>query len=265
MPALNCVVLQTDGPAPWPCVVRLPDGRVLRLHGDAAPKHARWFGMCDGVTLWAEPADATGQGTGEQRLVDVAEAIDEVGVALGPDLDVVGLFDASAERSATGERTLVAGIPPEVEQRRTSLLAWIAANADAPASSAAVSPCTPLRGSIADEPPDALPALARAPSSSRGNARITRTPPAPAFPLGDPDDTATQMPDTGVPPAPSAAEGPFAAETTATASEPVATTTGSRARPPGAWQGTSDRVLNVARGLALVLLVGSALAWWYLG
>ena len=85
MATVRCELLRREGEAAFPCVVRTPEGRILRLHGDAAPRHARWFGLCDGVAVWSEPADAAGPPLGVVLEIDVSELVDEVGVAFGPD------------------------------------------------------------------------------------------------------------------------------------------------------------------------------------
>jgi hypothetical protein len=96
MNSARCEVLEADATTPWPAVLRMPDGRTLRVYSETAPPHARWLGMSEGVPLWAEPCAETLPSTGTFREIDLGEAVDEVGVGLGPDRDVVGLFDAPA-------------------------------------------------------------------------------------------------------------------------------------------------------------------------
>lgn len=247
MATLTCELLRREGEAPFPCVVRTQEGRVLRLHGDAAPKHARWLGMCDGTAVWSEPADAAGPGLGQHLEIDVAELIDEVGVAFGPDGGGGGLFDGPGESSLTGERTGVATEEAGAEQQRTAVLAWIAASLGEPHPLEAQGPpCTALRARIADEPPDLLPSLSTL--SAPRDGRVLRPPPPTQPQLqADGDDTVTQV-DLLVP----AASG--APETTGSG---AATTTGGVSR----WL-TAERVIRVAPWVALALLAISAGAWW---
>jgi hypothetical protein len=127
-----------------------------------------------------EPSEPPGSG-----------ATDEVRVPVGPDRDNLGLFDwQTSEGTVTGERT--AGPPggadaPQGDQRRTAVLAWIAAHTHPePSTPAATGPCEPLKRLIADEPLDPLPALDGVP---RPRAR-----PAPQEPLApEREDTATQI------------------------------------------------------------------------
>jgi hypothetical protein len=234
---LRFELLRREAEGAFPCVVRTPEGRVLRLHGDAAPRHARWLGMVDGTTVWSEPADLTGIGTDEWIEVNVVELIDEVGVPLGPDAgDHGGLFDPPSEFSLTGERT--GGHTDEAggDAQRTALLAWIAVTLGEGGPPAALGPApAALRGRIADEPPDLLPSLG-APPSPRSTGRVLRPPPAAPRPLvPDLDDTATQV-DALAPAGPSTehTEGWLPAE----------------------------KLVRIAPFVAGGLLVLSALAWW---
>lgn len=245
MATLRVEVLRREAEGRFPCVVRAPDGRILRLHGDAAPRHARWFGMSDGVAIWAEPAEAAGAPVGEVLELHVDELVDEVGVALGPDRDHRGIFDLAAESSLTGERTGATTEEGGVEQQRTAVLAWIAASlGDAVELPLAGPAPASLRTRIADEPPDLLPSLAAAPVL-RG-ARVLRAPPL-APPAGiERDDTVTQV-DLLVPGVPGEPE-------------PTAgTTTGHH---PAGWLSV-ERVVRLGVIVALLLLAGSALAWWW--
>jgi hypothetical protein len=163
MPPIRCEVLRRDGPDPFPCVVRADDGRTMRLYGDDAPATARWLGTLAGAPVWAvrldEPPDVAA--VPEEILQIDPSPIDEVGVAVGPDEQGIGLFDVvRTESSLTGEPTGVANAQPRGEQRRTQILAWIAAR-PAPAVDATVAadPCAPLKRLVADEPLDPLPAL----------------------------------------------------------------------------------------------------------
>jgi hypothetical protein len=124
-------------------------------------------------------------------------ALDEVGVVVGPDRgDALGLFD-SPTTASTGEHT--EGPSPSAEddgrlaggQRRTAVLAWIAAQAaDAPAPAEGGVPCEPLKRLIADEPLDPLPALDGLPKP-RPAALPGATPRATLAP--EREDTATQI------------------------------------------------------------------------
>ncbi len=237
MATLRFELLRREGESALPCVVRTPEGRVLRLHGDAAPRHARWLGMLDGVAVWSEPADLQGIGSDEWIEVDVAELIDEVGVPLGPDRgDHGGLFDPPSEFSLTGERT---GTPTDeagAEAQRTALLAWIASSlgAGAPPRDEGPAPAA-LRLRIADEPPDLLPSLS-APSSTRAGGRVLRPPPpSPGPASAELDDTATQV-------NPLAPAGPSTEHTEG-------------------WL-PAERLVRFAPFVAGGMLVLSALAWW---
>lgn len=248
MATLRVEVLRREAEGRFPCVVRAPDGRVLRLHGDAAPRHARWFGMSDGVAIWAEPAEAAGATPEAVLELHVDELVDEVGVSLGPDRDHRGIFDTAAESSLTGERTGATTEEAGVETRRTAVLAWIAASLDEPVElPLSGPPPAALRTRIADEPPDLLPSLAQAPALRGG--RVLRAPPV-APPLGGPerDDTVTQV-DLLVPALADDGE------------RTGGTTTGQN---PLGWL-DAERVVRLAIGVALALLAGSALAWWWFG
>lgn len=234
----------------FPVVVRVPDARVLRLFGDAAPAHATWFGMCDGVAVWCEAATADDPPTGESIAVDAELPLDEVGVQVGPDRDTAGLFDLDADPSVTGEQTGVATEEATAEQQRTAALTWISSSAeahvDAPDTAA---PCPALKARIADEPPDAVPSLAAAAPGPGLVRRALR--PAPG--LADPprpevDDTATQVDALAAP-------------------TDDRTSTGSQSRDgiTANWTLATDRVLRAARWVALVLLTVSGFAWWLLG
>ncbi len=237
MATLRFELLRREGEGPFPCVVRTAEGRALRLHGDAAPRHARWLGMVDGVAVWSEPADLTGFGTDEWVEVYVTELIDEVGVPLGPDhSDHGGLFDPPAELSVTGERTGGHADQPEGDAQRAALLTWIAAalgervphRAEGP-------PPTALRTLIADEPPDLLPSLG-APAGARGSGRVLRPPPVTLQPEGfEREDTATQA-DVLLPAGPSTEH-------------------------TGGWL-PAEKLIRFAPFVAAGLLVLSALAWW---
>ncbi|MSQ00835.1 MAG: hypothetical protein EXR71_02955 [Myxococcales bacterium] len=240
MATLRVELLRRERAGTFPCLVRTADGKVLRLHGDAAPRHARWFGMHEGVAVWSEPAESAGVGAGEFLELHLTELVDEVGVALGPDRDHAGLLDAPGESSLTGERTGTSTEEAGVETQRTAVLAWIAASLgethDLPDRGA---PCVPLRARIADEPPDLLPSLGSAPT--RRESRVLRAPPHPAAP--DLDDSVTQV---DLLPSPV-----VGADATAM------TTTGL-----GRWGWfTAERVVRLAPWFAVLVLSASAVAW----
>lgn len=124
---------------------------------------------------------------------ETAATLDEVGVAMGPDHDGLGLFDAPTTGTATGEHTAGAHREERVQEgaRRTAVLAWIAAELPPLDPVADGPPCTALKRLIADEPLDPLPALDGVPPRPRGPARVAR-----AQPLGlgaEREDTATQI------------------------------------------------------------------------
>ena len=238
-----CELVRREGEGAFPCVVRTPEGRVLRLYGDAAPRHARWLGMCDGTAVWSEPADAVGPGLGGLVAIDIPELVDEVGVHLGPDIGGGGLFEGSPERSLTGERTGVSTEDAGAEQQRTAVLTWIAASLGHPHDLGAEGPpCTAMRACIADEPPDLLPSLSTL-AAPRGG-RVPRVGGGTLTP--EREDNATQI---DLLPVVTSAH----AETTGTG----ATTTGGLAR----WV-TPERVVRLAPWVALALLGLSAGAWW---
>jgi hypothetical protein len=234
--ALRFELLRKEGDGPFPCVVRTPEGRVLRLHGDAAPRHARWLGMMAGGAVWSEPADSVGEGTGEFIEIDVTELIDEVGVPLGPDRDHGGLFDPPSELSLTGERTGTPTHEAGADQQRTALLAWIAASlGEGGPPQAEGPPPAALRLRIADEPPDLLPSLS-SPPQPRASGRVLRPPPTPPPSLvPESEDTVTQV-------------GPLAS-----AGPPTEHTEG--------WL-PAERLVRLAPPVAALLLVLSAVAWW---
>lgn len=252
MATLKCECLGTAVPGVFPLLARAADGRVLVLHADSAPPHAAWLGMHDGNAIWAVPSDSDLPGNGRQLDIDLSPPLDEVGVPVGPDRDVAGLFDHEVDRSVTGERTGVATEEAGIEQQRTALLTWLAASLVSPPPVAGeAGPCPALKSRIADEPPDGLPALAAPAASARSTARALRhAPTAPAAERPEVDDTATAV-DT----------------VTRTTAGGETTTTGSRARDAvtGTWSLAADRTLRTARWVALLLLALSALAWWRLG
>jgi hypothetical protein len=160
----------------------------------------------------------------------------------------------------TGERTAIPGVAPAVEQRRTSLLAWIAAGTGESAPVAETTDaCTPLRRTIADEPPDVVPSLS-APSAARSATLSLRNPPASQADAG-PEDTATDLPAMARA-APTPAENSASGSSSADGATSPALTdaAGARTHAP-----TGERILRLARAVALILLGTSALAWWYLG
>ncbi|MES2645007.1 MAG: hypothetical protein V4850_36310 [Myxococcota bacterium] len=208
MARLRCEVLERDGPVP--VVVRDESGRVLRLHIDAPPAGAHWLGHIDGIGVWATPmADSVTTEALEVVWLDTP-ALDEVGVVVGPDRgDALGLFDSPTSAS-TGEHTEGAPSGPDHvgEQRRTSVLAWIAAqeaHTHAPIDAYALgdphaqgepppegspvqgAPCEPLKRLVADEPLDPLPALEGVP-----RPRPPSTEPRREL-LPEREDTATQI------------------------------------------------------------------------
>lgn len=205
MARLRCEVLERDGPLPR--VVRDEAGRVLRLYADAPPLGAHWLGNIDGIGVWAIPmGDVLTTEALEVVWLDTP-ALDEVGVLVGPDRgDALGLFDSPTSAS-TGEHTEGADSPgPDRvgEQRRTSVLAWIAAqedhadepiDGDTPAEGATDDagpvqgvPCERLKRLVADEPLDPLPALEGVPRPRPGTAAEPRRELAP-----EREDTATQI------------------------------------------------------------------------
>ncbi len=252
MATLRCECLGSAAPGVFPLLARTEDGRVLVLHAEAAPPHAGWLGMYDGNAIWAVGGESDLPGNGRHMDIDLSPALDEVGVPVGPDRDVAGLFDHEVDHSVTGERTGVATEEAGIEQQRTALLTWLAASLTSPPQAAGdAGPCPALKARIADEPPDGLPALAAPAASPRNTARALRhAPAAPVAERPEADDTATAVD---------------------TVSRPTAggetTTTGSRARDSvtGTWNLATDRTLRTARWIALLLLALSALAWWRLG
>lgn len=192
---LRCEVLERDGALPR--VIRNDAGQVLRLYADSPPAHAQWLGLLDGVAVWAEavagpatPEAAPGGGEAAEVVWLETLALDEVGVAVGPDRgDGLGLFDSPITAN-TGEHTEGATAGPERvgEQRRTAVLAWIAAQAadlDVPAEPGA--PCEALKRLVADEPLDPLPALDGVPRHL--DTRVPARAPAPP----EREDTVTQI------------------------------------------------------------------------
>ena len=187
MPLLRCEVLRRDTDS---AVVAVEDGTVLRLYFGRGPGDAWWFGTVNGAGVWAEPAMCADPPCGEVLYVDTA-VTDEVGVEVGPDRDHGGLFDVShSSGNLTGERTGHSDAAPDAhpEQRRTAVLAWIAAAPDASlAEDGPASPCEPLKRLIADEPLDPLPALDGGP--------LPPAPPASSLAPREPEPeiTATQI------------------------------------------------------------------------
>lgn len=144
-----------------------------------------------------EGAERTEPAEGVERPGELGEraepAHDEIGIAVGPDGDVRGLFDAPFTGTATGEHTADVAYAPERpgEQRRTAVLAWIAAETLARnAETGDGAPCEPLKRLIADEPLDPLPALDGVPLQARAAPRAAREPRALA---PEREDTATQI------------------------------------------------------------------------
>lgn len=193
MARLRCEVLERDGALPR--VVRDEAGRVLQLYADGPPAGANWLGYINGIGVWATSM----QGAITTDAVEVVwldtPALDEVGVLVGPDRsDALGLFDSPGS-AATGEHTEGASSASDRvgEQRRTSVLAWIAAqesqpqdpDEEAPAQRA---PCEPLKRLVADEPLDPLPALEGVPRPRAPAAGTLRRELAP-----EREDTATHI------------------------------------------------------------------------
>lgn len=202
MSRLRYEVLSREGDGPLPCLARAADGRVLRLVGEEEPG-ATWLGTWNGVPVYGhravEPADAVA--SGEPLEID-PPALDEVEVQMGPDRDSSGIFDppGNTDGTVTGERTGSegGGGGARPEQRRTAVLAWIAADADDHGAPLSGAPCEPLKRLLADEPPDPLPALDAGPAP---DAPAPEAPapdaPAPEAPAPrewtEPEDTATQI------------------------------------------------------------------------
>ena len=255
MATVACELLRREGEAPFPCVVRTPDGRTLRLHGDAAPRHARWFGLCDGMAIWSEPADNPGPPTGIVVEIAMTEQVDEVGVPLGPDRGGEGLFDTPDEASLTGERTGVSSQEAGAEQQRLAVLAWISATLAEPADLPETGPpSATLRTRIADEPPDLLPSLGFVPAPR--DARVPRPPPV--APNLFADDTVTQVDLLRPAGEPSGNTSPGLGGRSATG----ATTTGHTTTGGLTRMLRPERLLRVAPWIAATLLVASALAYW---
>ncbi len=195
MARLRCEVLAREGARAT--LVRDETGRLLRLFAAAPPDGARWLGALDGEPAWGVPveevpADAVGDPLAVAWIE--SQALDEVGVAVGPDRDAIGLFDAPTTGTATGEHTEGPPSGPDRggEQRRTAVLAWIAAQPPPDAAPAAEGvPCTALKRLIADEPLDPLPALDGVPPRGREPARRAGRDPAELAP--EREDTATQI------------------------------------------------------------------------
>lgn len=191
------------------------------------------------------------------------DELDEVGVRLGPDRDGDGLFDPPRETSMIGEKTSVTLQEAQASEPERTLLAWIAASgallANAPESGV---PCLPLRQRIADEPPDLLPALGAPALLHRGGSKVLRPPPTAPSRSAEPDDTNTQIRPMPRPP------GSLPAETDPPTNEGTPAgdrDTNTEHTQTGAFVVASDRVLRLARWLALLLLSMSAAAWWFLG
>lgn len=189
---------------------------------------------------------------------DNNDALDEVGLRLGPDGedDGEGLFDSPREASAVGEKTSVAHKEGSEQDNRAELLQRlresVGTTSHVPESG---EPCRALRLRIADEPPDLLPALGAPALLHRAGTRVLRPPPpAPPRP-SDPDDTNTQIRPMPRP----RDDDPPTGERTAPG-DTEHTQTGQT----GSWLAT-DRTLRLARWLALGLLSVSAVAWWLLG
>lgn len=184
-----------------------------------------------------------------------AEGHDEIGVAVGPDRDGYGLFDAPTTGTATRAAEPTEGPPrgPDhaTDTRRTAVLAWIAARPPAPAGptpsrpGADGVPCAPLKRLIADEPLDPLPPLDGVPLRPRPAARAAARALAP-----EREDTATQIEGFG---AMLARRGPDGPEATGEAHGPVPAP--HRAPPPAA-----ARLRRAALALLVVGLLLAAVA-----
>lgn len=192
------------------------------------------------------------------------DELDEVGVRLGPDRDGDGLFDPPRESSMVGEKTSVATDEVAPSEPERTLLAWISESAallaNAPESGV---PCRPLRQRIADEPPDLLPALGAPALLHRAGSKVLRPPPTAPSRSNEPDDTNTQ-----IRPMPRPTNGASAREDDPPTNERSTTgdrDTGTDHTQTGSFVVASDRVLRLARWLALGLLSVSAAAWWFLG
>lgn len=122
-----------------------------------------------------------------------APQTDEVGVAFGPDADVGGLFDPPGEHTQTGERTGHDPVGAGVGQRRTAVLAWIAAPPDdlVPAPDRGPA-CEAVKRAIADEPLDPLPPLDGVPWRTAA-AAVAAPPPVSVFRRSEREDTATAI------------------------------------------------------------------------
>lgn len=200
MARLRCEVLEREGRLVRH--VRDENGRILRLYAESPPASAWWAGTIEGTGHWAESAalpDAALPDPLEVVWLDTP-ALDEVGVPVGPDRgDALGLFD-SPTTASTGEHT--EGPNPGAEgddreaggQRRTAVLAWIAAQAaHTPPPAEGGVPCEPLKRLIADEPLDPLPALDGLPKP-RASALPGVAPLIGAAPRApEREDTATQI------------------------------------------------------------------------
>lgn len=194
------------------------------------------------------------------------DELDEVGVRFGPDRDGDGLFDPPRESSMIGEKTSVTPEEAQASEPERTLLAWIADSggllAHAPESGV---PCRPLRQRIADEPPDLLPALGAPALLHRAGSKVLRPPPTAPSRSTEPDDTNTQIRPMPRPPgSPPRDDDPPTNEGSPSGDRDTATEH-TQTGQTGAFVVASDRVLRLARWLALVLLSLSAAAWWLLG
>ena len=120
------------------------------------------------------------------RIEPESQSLDEVDLPVGPDRDALGLFDAPTTGTSTGEHTHGSSVEPERGggQRRTAVLAWIAAqDLDGPAPEDPA-PCAAVKRLIADEPLDVVPALDGTPERAAAPHSAVE---------GEREDTATQI------------------------------------------------------------------------
>ena len=198
MASLRCIVLARPEEDRFPCIVLDEHGAQLWVRLGQPSRGAAWSGMCGAEAVWAErtteSVDPT-VGSPEEIVVEVA-SFDEVGMALGPEGEKGGLFEPSrSEDSETREKTGQSAAGAGQAQRRTAVLAWVAAETEVALAddSRAFAPSVALKRLVADEPLDPLPPL-----SERG---WTPTPPPPVEPP-TPPEVPVGPPPVAAPPSP---------------------------------------------------------------
>lgn len=192
-------VVERPGETTLPCTVVDGQGRGWRLLAVEPPTGGRWIGTLGGAPVWAERSPGLDGAPPLGELVEVDDAVVEDALDLGPDAGTgEGLFDRTGtEATGTGDITGVVQFGPGGTNRRTAVLAWVAATAneaDEAPGPATGPPAEALVRLVLDAPLDPLPAYDPGERESTPPLPHDAPPPRPAPPPERPVEPAPPQP-----------------------------------------------------------------------